>query len=132
MPLELQELAPKPDLDATGESTQIRVPKLAVRGRSDGQSPTVASTTPSSPTVTAFTEKGSKESLRSSDDVTISPPSLTSTTDVAPWEKEQSVVNEHKMEPRPATTHSASFTTSTNERHSSDVSKQPFRHEVSI
>ena len=35
MPLDLQELSPKPDFDDTGDFAQKRIPKLAVRGRTD-------------------------------------------------------------------------------------------------
>jgi hypothetical protein len=120
MPLDLQELSPKPDFDDTGDFAQKRIPKLAVRGRTDVSTPIAQST----PAVEASLNE--KES-RSSDENTLAPSSpVTAPNSIAPWEKES------KLEPRPSTNHSESFTTSTNERHSSDVSKQPFRHEVSI
>jgi len=128
MPLSLQGLSPEPDFEAI-DSAQNRVPKLAVRGRGK-PSPVVATTIPTiappSPTSVrpAFKEKCSKESFRSSDEGTLATP--TSPTSVAPWDLEK----ERKYEPRPATSHSDNFTTSTNERHSSEATKQPFRQEV--
>lgn len=118
MPLDLQELSPKPNFDDASDSAQKRIPKLAVRGRTDPSSRSGRTDDSSSPILEAASldEKDS----RSSDEKTLSPAS------VAPWEKGP----EHKFEPRPSTTHSESFTTSTNDRHSSDASKQPFRHEV--
>ena len=122
MPVDLQELSPKPDFDETNEFTHKRVPKLAVRGRTDPQSLNGPSNETFAPAVAAsLTEKES----RSSDENTLAPSSpVTGTSSITPWEKE------HKLEPRPSTAHSESFATSTNERHSSDASKQPFRHEV--
>jgi hypothetical protein len=128
MPTALQDLSPKPDFDAI-DSAQNRVPKLAVRGRGK-PSPVVATTiptiAPATPTSARppFHEKDSKESVRSSDEGTLATP--TSPTSVAPWDSEK----ERKYEPRPATSQSDSFTTGTNERHSSETAKQPFRQEV--
>jgi hypothetical protein len=124
MPHELQALSPNPDFDAV-ETAQNRIPKLAIRGRNNNGSPIVAGTTPTtlSPT-TPFNQKESKETLRSNDENTLSP--STPISQVTPWEKEK------KYEPRPATTQSDSYnTTSTNQRYSCDTAKQPFRHEVS-
>jgi hypothetical protein len=123
MPRDLQELCPKPDFYAV-ETTQNRIPKLAVRGRNNNGSPMVAEMTLTTlSTTNPFTQKQSKETLRSSDENTLSP--STPTVQGAPWEKEK------KYEPRPATTHSNSYnTTSTDRRHSDDTTKQPFRHEV--
>src|SRR5436190_2777607 len=102
MPLDLQELSPKLDLDAMGTG-QTRIPKLAVRDRKN--------TTPAALDVSLLINvKESKETLRSSDEKTLSLPSPTSQT--APWSK----VRENKYEPRPATTQSDGLTTSTNER----------------
>ena len=112
MPDELQELSPKPDFEAI-DTVQSRVPKLAVRGRA-------AATLVVGSSLTAFKGKDSKESLQSTDENTLSPPS----PNVAPWE-----AGARKFEPRPPTAHSQSFTF-TNERHSSDAGKQPFRQEV--
>ena len=132
MPLELQELSPKPDFDAIAEASQPRVPKLAARRKSDGQFAAMAPPTPLSPTGTAFGEKGSKESLRSTDDATIYPPSPM-TPAIAPWENEfPSAVKGNKLETRIATTRSDSLTSATIESHSSDAAKQPFRDEVPI
>jgi len=128
MPVSLQELSPKPDFEAI-DSAQNRVPKLAVRGR-DQPSPVVATTVPTiaPPTPTSarppFNEEDSKDSLRSSDEGTLATP--TNATSIAPWDTEK----ERKLEPRPATSQSDSFTTTTNERHSSEAAKQPFRQEV--
>ena len=131
MPLDLQDLSPKPDFE-TMESAQNRIPKLTVRGRTKASSvvPAAIPNTSSIPYVTApFSEKDSKESLRSSDDNTLSPPTPSSgPTSVAPWDKEK----RNKRELMHATAYSDSFTTSTNERHSSETAKQPFRHEVNI
>ena len=127
MPASLQELSPKPDFEAI-DRAQIRVPKLGARGR-DKPSSTVGTTTPPitpsapTPTRSLFTEKDSKESLRSSDEGTLATP--TNAPSVAPWDW-----REKKSEQRPATAQSNSFTTSTNERHSFETSKQPFRQEV--
>ena len=118
MPLDLQELSPKPNFDDAVEFTQKRIPKIAVRGRTDPSSPSVSTNDSSSPIVAAASLN--EKDGRSSDEKTLSPASVT------PWEKGP----EHKLEPRPSTAHSESFTTSTNDRHSSDASKQPFRHEV--
>jgi hypothetical protein len=136
MPVSLQELSPKPDFDAT-DTAQNRVPKLAVRGR-DNPSPVASTTTPqiAPPTPTSVRppcpEKDSKESIRSSDEGTLATP--TSPASVAPWESEKEKPKyeprTEKYEPRPATVQSNSFTTTTNERHSSDTVKQPFRQEV--
>src|SRR5271170_2232792 len=136
MPMSLQELSPKPDFEAI-DSAQTRVPKLAVRGR-DNPSPVVSTTTPQTaphaPTSVRppFSEKDSKESIRSSDEGTLATP--TSPTSVAPWESEKEKPKyeprTEKYERRPSTAQSNSFTTSTNERHSSDSAKQPFRQEV--
>ena len=123
MPLELQELSPKLDVDAI--ETQTRIPKLAVRDRK--RTSGVTNTTPAaldvSPLISA---KESKETLQSSDEKTISVPSPTA--QIAPWSK----VREYKYEPRHATTQSDGFTASTNELSSCDTGKQPFRHEVCI
>ena len=126
MPLDLQDLSPKPDFEAM-ESAQSRIPKLPVRGGTKA-SPVVPAATPSVPIVTApFSEKHSKESLLSSGENTLSPPSpAAAATAVTPWEKE----NEKKLEPRPVTACSDNFATSTNECHSCEIAKQPFRHEV--
>lgn len=118
MPRDLQELAPNPNFDDVGECAQKRIPKIAIRGRTAPSSPSVRTNDSSSPII-ATASLDEKDS-RSSDEKTLSPASVT------PWEKGP----EHKLEPRPSTTHSESFTTSTNDRHSSDASKQPFRHEV--
>lgn len=125
MPLDLQDLSPKPDFE-TIDSAQSRIPKLAVRGRTKA-SPGVTATTPSILNFTVpFSEKDSKESLRSSGENTLSPPSpFGAPTTVAPWDKE-----EKNFESRPTTTHSDSFTTSTSTR--SETLKQPFRQEVRI
>ena len=129
MPVSLQELSPKPDFDAI-DTAQNRVPKLAVRGR-DNTSPIASTTTPQIAPLTPtsvrppFPEKASKESIRSSDEGTLATP--TSPASLAPWESEN---EEPKYEARPATVQSNSFTTTTNERHSSDTAKQPFRQEV--
>jgi hypothetical protein len=121
MPRELQKLSPKPDSDAV-ETAQNRIPKVAVRGRNNNGSPMVAGTTFSS--TNPFNQKESKETLRSSDENTLSP--STPNGQGAPWEKE------NKYELRPATTQSNSYnTTSTDQRYSCDTTKQPFRHEVS-
>lgn len=118
MPLDLQELSPNPNLDDAVEFTQKRIPRIAVRGRTDPSSPSGRTNEYSSPIVgvASLDETDS----RSSDEKTLSPASVT------PWEKGPDL----KLEPRPTTAHSESFTTSTNERHSSDASQQPFRHEV--
>jgi|SRR5271155_5660262 len=130
MPMSLQDLSPKPDFEAI-DGAQNRIPKLAVRSR-DNPSPIVAATTPqiappATPTSVRppFNEKASKESIRSSDEGTLATP--TSSPSIAPWESEK---EKPKYEPRPAAVQGNSFTTATNERHSSDAAKQPFRQEV--
>jgi hypothetical protein len=124
MPLDLQELSPKPEFDTIGESNVTRIPKLAVRGRSDA-SPTMNTTIPSTPTTSSVNEK---ESLRSSDDGTLGPPSPNNTSTIAPWE--HSLERKTSREPRSPTTLPEKLTTTTNDRHSSEAAKQPFRHEV--
>jgi hypothetical protein len=139
MPLELQKLSPKPDFDVIADPIQIRVPKLAVRDWADKRSPTIASTTPPSPTQASYAgkENESKETLFYDDETPIVPHTPTSpanSTCVAPWETEApgtpGFAKERKFEPRPPTAHSSSFTVATNERHSSELLKQPFRGEV--
>lgn len=130
MPLDLQDLSPKPDFEAM-ESTQNRIPKLAVRGRTRTSHavPTATPSTMSIPNITApFGKKDSKDTLRSTDENTLLPlsPSVTPTT-IAPW-----VMEEKMFEAGPTTAYSDSFTTSTNEHHSSETTKQPFRQEVRI
>jgi hypothetical protein len=125
MPLDLQELSPKPEFDTIGESNGTRIPKLAVRRRSDGASPAVNTTAPSTPTVSSVNEK---DSLRSSDDGTFGPPSPNNTFTIAPWE--QSLERKTSREPRSPTTQPEKLATTTNDRHSSEAAKQPFRHEV--
>src|SRR5271169_4460897 len=92
MPLDLQDLSPKPDFE-TMESSQNRIPKLTVCGRTKPSSvvPAAIPSTSSIPNVTApFSEKDSKESLRSSDENTLSPPSPSGApTTVASWDKEK-------------------------------------------
>ena len=142
MPLDLQSLSPKPDFEAL-ESAPTRIPKLAVRGRPEVDSPTVASVTPSSPTSKDWLNEkdkslfDEKESVNSSDDSTLPPPSSDSQSGaIAPWET--ATKKEHKYEPRGPTTipsrspadPDGSFTTDTNNRHSSETARQPFRHEV--
>ena len=122
MPLDLQELSPKPEFDTIGDSNVTRIPKLAVRGQSDAGMNT---TIPSTPTVSSVNEK---DSLRSSDDGTLGPPSPNNTSTIAPWE--QSLERKTSREPRSPTTHPEKLTTTTNDRHSSEAAKQPFRHEV--
>lgn len=124
MPIDLQELSPKPDFDETGDFTQNRVPKLTVRGRTDAVAPNTPSTNPSAPTVA---ESLNEKDSRSSDENTLAPSSSIGPSSVTPWDKG---MVEHKLEARPSTAHSESFTSSTNGRHASDASKQPFRHEV--
>lgn len=82
---------------------------------------------PSSPNPPSFNEKES----RSSDEGTLAPPSPgDAPCNVAPWEMGTENAGK-KLQVRPATAQSDSPTYATNERNSSELSKQPFRHEVS-
>jgi hypothetical protein len=121
MPLELQDLSPKPDFDAL-DAAQKRIPKLGVRGRCDG-SPVATPAAPFTPIVPApFTEKESKETLVSSNEGTLSPPSPTSPTGVAPWEKAK----------LPDMTPDTSNTPTPDGRLSCEIAAQPFRPEVRL
>jgi hypothetical protein len=115
MPLDLQDLSPKPDFE-NHAVTQRQIPNLVKR----------ADSAPSSPNTPSFNEKRS----RSSDEGTLAPPSPgDAPNNVAPWEKPTE--NEGKpLHATPAAPQSGSFTYATNERNSTEVSKQPFRDEV--
>jgi len=121
MPIELQELSPKPDFEAI-DSAAARIPKLAVRGRTDPLSQSISSiTAPISP---SFYDRERKGSLHSNDERTLLQPSPTVQSSIAPWETEK------KMDTLPATPQSDSFPPSANERQVSETVNQPFRHEV--
>jgi hypothetical protein len=116
MPLDLQGLSPKPDFENQAV-TQRPIPNLVKRA--DGA--------PRSPNSPFFNEKGS----RSSDEGTLAPSSPRDPPcNVAPWEMGTENTGK-KLQVRPATAQSDSSTYATNERNSAEVSKQPFRHEVS-
>ena len=123
MPLDLQELSPKPSFEDIDASK--RVPKLAVRGRHNA-SPVVVTTVPITITPPEECQEGSKESLRSSDEKIITPPIPgIPNTDVTSWEEKVK-----KMEARSPFGRSASLTTGTSGRLSIDTARQPFRNEV--
>jgi len=121
MPLDVQKLSPKPDFEAI--DAPKRIPKLAVRGR-----PNASPTIPITVTPPDESAEGSRESLRSSDEKTITPPTpRTANTVVTPWEEK-----EKKMEARTPSDRSDSLTTATNDRSSIDTTGQPFRREVHL
>lgn len=122
MPIELQELSPRPDFDSVDVKKQ-RIPKLAVRGRPADQPSVAAMTTPTTPVFRG--EKESKESLRSCDERTLSPLSPNAQSMIAPLEKDE-------FETRSSTTRSDGLSTTTKERLSSETANQPFRHEVCL
>jgi hypothetical protein len=123
MPLDLQELSPKPKLEALDAP---RIPRLTARTNA---SPVIASAVPITITPPAGSDAGSKESLRWSDEKTIIPPTPTTPhTVIAPWDDTKS-----GLEARTASAKSEkSLTSDTNDRTSSDTAKQPFRHEVNL
>jgi hypothetical protein len=123
MPLDLQELSPKPNFEAM--DAPKRIPKLAVRCKSGG-SPDVVPVVPITITPPADSVNESSSSLRSSDEKTITPPTPTTPNAVAtPWEDK-----ERKLEVRSAASVSDSTSEKTTDRASSESTRQPFRHEV--
>lgn len=120
MPLDLQELSPKPKFEA------LDVPRLTSR---PAASPFIATAVPITITPPAGSDTGSKDSLRSNDEKTITPSTPTTPhTVIAPWDDKKS-----GMEARSATAKSEkSLVSDTNDRTSPDTAKQPFRHEVHI
>jgi len=127
MPQDLQALSPKPVWDVIGDAP-TRIPKLAVRGRPAEKpqlSPTIVSVAPPSPSSGTPSEKDSKETLRTSQDAPPFPPSPAAPpASIAPWQA-------GKMEARPATTNSDSYSSTTVEKTvGPDAAKQPFRTEV--
>jgi len=136
LPPDLQALSPKPDFQATNAAENApRIPKLAVRGKSDTDSPMSISVTPSPTISQSMNEKAG--SIGSSEDVTLPPSPNENPGAIAPWEEEKR--RAHKYEARspvadpmrrPSAVPDESFTTATNDRHSSEMARQPFRHEV--
>jgi len=123
MPLDLQELSPKPNFEAI--DAPKRVPKLAVRGRPNAY-PVALTTVPIIITPPEECHEGSKESLRSSDEKTITAPVPgIPNIDVTSWEEKVK-----KMEARSPIGRSDSLSTDTNDRSSIDAARQPFRNEV--
>ena len=121
-------MSPKPDYERA-PNLPNGIPKLYIRDRTK-HSPAVASNIPGSPTTTLLASpvepKRDEESLRSYDEITITPPSPTASANsitVLPWEK-----NDFKTK----SVHDLGedYVACTNERRSSKSSKQPFRQEV--
>jgi Regulator of G protein signaling domain len=127
MPQDLQALSPKPDWDVIGDAP-TRIPKLAIKSRPSEKSepsPTIVPIAPPSPSSVTPSEKDSRETLRTSHDVASFPPSpAPPPATIAPWQV-------GKMEARPATTNSDSFSSTTIEKPvGPEAAKQPFRTEV--
>jgi hypothetical protein len=127
MPKELQEITPRPELDAAGDFASVRAPpKLVVRGPSEGETGYIAP----SPTLKVLNAKDSRRSSESGS-VILTPVVSNPAPAVAPWEQGKETI----YEPRTPTTGTNTPLGSVNSGpygapHSPEAANQPFRSEV--